>query len=339
MSLLFPHLPPTPSSSQPGSILRDLLSNPPIFGPPVNKSTFAPSRDLRTVLPGPPSPPRDLLRLGTPVSKPVLFGDKQDGTDTPTPTSTPKKGLLAQEREKEKERERDGGVGEGSTLTLTPMKKKKRREATRARDEPPPTGISPSNGNTNPESAQNQRETPSSSKPLRSPLNHSSAGTSFSSSSSAGPSLHPAITDDQLSWPSAIAQRKRAGAGLYNPSMACYANATLQIMLHTPPFVKQAVAHEQGDCEYRSLLLGRLSREIVYADTSVTGLLRSDDRFCMLCIMRGLVHQHWTQSRYAPKTVHQNLGGTFSSLPLFPTRPCALFPRRYRLFNISLISV
>jgi ubiquitin carboxyl-terminal hydrolase 36/42 len=41
-----------------------------------------------------------------------------------------------------------------------------------------------------------------------------------------------------LSWPLPIRSRKQAAAGLYNPSMACYANATLQVLLHTPPVLR-----------------------------------------------------------------------------------------------------
>lgn len=57
--------------------------------------------------------------------------------------------------------------------------------------------------------------------------------------------LFPSTFD--LSWPEAIATAKRA-AGLHNPSMACYANATLQVLLHTPPVLRIALTHDEGSC-------------------------------------------------------------------------------------------
>jgi ubiquitin carboxyl-terminal hydrolase 36/42 len=53
-----------------------------------------------------------------------------------------------------------------------------------------------------------------------------------------------------LRWPAQFAGLKRAGAGLENPSMACYANATLQVLLHTPPVLAKALAHSREGCEY-----------------------------------------------------------------------------------------
>jgi hypothetical protein len=52
-----------------------------------------------------------------------------------------------------------------------------------------------------------------------------------------------------LSWPASMRNRKQAAAGLYNPSMACYANATLQVLLHTPPVLRIAHAHEHKSCK------------------------------------------------------------------------------------------
>ena len=63
-------------------------------------------------------------------------------------------------------------------------------------------------------------------------------------------SLHP--IEIELSWPSPFASRKRPAAGLYNPSMACYANATLQVILHTPPVLRIAQGHDPPSCECHS---------------------------------------------------------------------------------------
>lgn len=53
-----------------------------------------------------------------------------------------------------------------------------------------------------------------------------------------------------LTWPDKMKTRKSAAAGLYNPSMACYANATLQVLLHTPPVLRIAQSHEPKNCEF-----------------------------------------------------------------------------------------
>lgn len=53
-----------------------------------------------------------------------------------------------------------------------------------------------------------------------------------------------------LTWPDKMKTRKSAAAGLYNPSMACYANATLQVLLHTPPVLRIAQAHDPKNCEF-----------------------------------------------------------------------------------------
>ena len=52
-----------------------------------------------------------------------------------------------------------------------------------------------------------------------------------------------------VTWPAEFAGLKRAGAGLDNPSNACYANATLQVLLHTPPVLATALVHSRDSCE------------------------------------------------------------------------------------------
>jgi ubiquitin carboxyl-terminal hydrolase 36/42 len=52
-----------------------------------------------------------------------------------------------------------------------------------------------------------------------------------------------------LNWPDKFKTRKSAAAGLYNPSMACYANATLQVLLHTPPVLRIAQSHDSKNCK------------------------------------------------------------------------------------------
>lgn len=62
-----------------------------------------------------------------------------------------------------------------------------------------------------------------------------------------GRSLHEDPID--LTWPTHLRARKQSAAGLYNPSMACYANATLQVLLHTPPVLRIAQSHTVTDCK------------------------------------------------------------------------------------------
>jgi ubiquitin carboxyl-terminal hydrolase 36/42 len=56
-------------------------------------------------------------------------------------------------------------------------------------------------------------------------------------------------TEIDVSWPEQLINLKRPAAGLHNPSMACYANATLQVLLHTPPVLRIAQAHDPRLCE------------------------------------------------------------------------------------------
>ncbi|KAL1407132.1 hypothetical protein Q8F55_006546 [Vanrija albida] len=106
--------------------------------------------------------------------------------------------------------------------------------------------------------------------------------------SSAGAGLHPPI--DDLAWPEPIASAKRPAAGLHNGSMACYTNATLQVLLHTPPVLRVALAHDAASC--------------VQAKHTKT-------KFCMLCALRQVaVAEHWAGKKraYRPVPVHNHLG-------------------------------
>ena len=63
-------------------------------------------------------------------------------------------------------------------------------------------------------------------------------------------STPPSGSEVDLRWPAQFAGLKRAGAGLDNPSMACYANATLQVLLHTPPVLAKALEHNRESCKW-----------------------------------------------------------------------------------------
>ncbi|KAK4683939.1 hypothetical protein P7C73_g6269, partial [Tremellales sp. Uapishka_1] len=89
-----------------------------------------------------------------------------------------------------------------------------------------------------------------------------------------------------LSWFPPLVANKRIAAGLFNPSMACYVNATLQVLLHTPAILRIATAHKKDEC------------------------LLATRKFCMLCALKDLLQDHWTGKKrhYAPKAVHGSLG-------------------------------
>ncbi|ORX41285.1 hypothetical protein BD324DRAFT_606867 [Kockovaella imperatae] len=93
--------------------------------------------------------------------------------------------------------------------------------------------------------------------------------------------------DVDLTWPTRVANAKRAGAGLYNPSMACYANSTLQVVMHTPPVLRMVEDHatqvENSTC------------------------LQARKGFCSVCALYSMSRIHWQESRYAPKSIHSNL--------------------------------
>ncbi|ODN89679.1 ubiquitin carboxyl-terminal hydrolase Ubp16 [Cryptococcus wingfieldii CBS 7118] len=96
------------------------------------------------------------------------------------------------------------------------------------------------------------------------------------------PGLYPVTFD--LTWPEPMASAKHA-SGLYNPSMACYANATLQILLHTPPVLNLAMAHDPTDCTQKR-----------------------KKNFCMLCTLKTMAEgSHWNgRKAYSPE-VHRSL--------------------------------
>lgn len=76
-----------------------------------------------------------------------------------------------------------------------------------------------------------------------------------------------------LTWPQEL--KSRSAAGLANGSMSCYANATLQVIMHTPPVLRVALAHDREDCECPRELQGSALRLI---RTGGRGYLRVSGR-------------------------------------------------------------
>ncbi|BEJ11864.1 hypothetical protein CspHIS471_0203240 [Cutaneotrichosporon sp. HIS471] len=91
-------------------------------------------------------------------------------------------------------------------------------------------------------------------------------------------------SDVDLSWPQLAANRP---PGLFNPSMACYSNATLQMLLHTAPLLNLVIAHDSRTCQ-----------------------LSNRNAFCMTCALRITAQEHWSGKKkaYTPQAVQGNLG-------------------------------
>ncbi|WWD22738.1 hypothetical protein CI109_107231 [Kwoniella shandongensis] len=240
------------------SLLKELTSKPLVFGEPMPKNSWSFDVGTKEVEMGPRSPPP-----GT--------GSKRIG-DGGLDSDDDEGGLAEQIRKKSKKKngvvvpraQTNGDVngnGNGaaedeedlddSQTTLVP---------------PGQTGNQVTSSPSTPQT-QKQKQPPSS--------------TPKASSSSNG--LYTADID--LRWPEPIAHAKRA-AGLVNPSMACYANATLQVLLHTPPVLRIALAHDETNCGQKR-----------------------NKGFCMLCILRGMAtDSHWAgRKAYQPTDIHRNL--------------------------------
>ncbi|KAL7420216.1 hypothetical protein Q5752_005183 [Cryptotrichosporon argae] len=86
-------------------------------------------------------------------------------------------------------------------------------------------------------------------------------------------------------WPERYRDISKGAAGLFNGSMACYVNATLQVVLHTPPVLAVLGAHHEADC-----------------------VLKRINKFCATCALRDQAGQHWSGKlrAYRPQ-VHRDL--------------------------------
>lgn len=224
--------------------LREMLSNPIEFGEVYHKSSFAPTKGVREVLPGPPSPPASLLKLDTPASAPL----------------TPRKSSIAPKLSPNRTNEAGPSNGVGTAGFIGPHKPQTKEDGV----------ITPrkSKGGENGDHTTPTRPTPVS--PAGPPKKY----------------LYPKITD--LAWPNALRSRNAPAAGLFNPSMTCYANATLQVILHTPPFLRIARQHDPETCELRSVL----REEQGPADaTSQVCLAGKDYSVCYAVSARWLFHR------------------------------------------------
>lgn len=218
-----------------GGFLKEMLENKLLFGEPTQRASFAPTTGLREVFPGPPSPPRSLLRL-EPLKEVKEVDERHEE----------EKGEMGGTKDLEVKKRVQLGP-------MTPPHLRRKPSRSRSLSGSPTPSSRPITKTTNTiKTAEPPSPSPNKKKKL---VNGTSSvpqppRPSLATSSSSTPSLHPPITDHELLFPKLSENNKRQAAGLYNPSMACYANATLQVMMHTPPFVRELVAHESKDCEF-----------------------------------------------------------------------------------------
>jgi hypothetical protein len=245
MSLLLPISAPMGSTShthlngghtngiQSSNLLQGLLDNPLIYGEPVGRASFAPKMGLREVFPGPPSPPRGVLRLES--VKEVQAGEEKKEEE---PTQKPEAGKNGKE-EGRKEKRIKLGPSTPPHLRKT-LPEVQPSTATSTLTKPPSS------------SPKTQSKVNGKASVPSTPTQIASSSSTATATATSGKSLHAPIPDSALAFPPEIAKGKRPAAGLYNPSMACYANATLQVMMHTPPFLREAINHHPKDCEFSS---------------------------------------------------------------------------------------
>jgi hypothetical protein len=234
------------AASRSTSILADLLANPVRFGPPTERSAFVKQTGVREVMMGPRSPRRGFSSL--------------NGHDQ-VAQSTVNGHALEQQKGEASKRDND----EGRTSRDAPRSDTTASSRTLADDKP--NGSVASSSTLAGPSTPSKRPASAPGSPKRKAKLTNGTGSSHI----------------DLSWPAEVAHKGK-GAGLFNPSMACYANATLQILLHTPPVLAHALAHDVSSCAQQK------------------------KGFCMLCALRILAGVHYTKERYSPAPVHKNLG-------------------------------
>ncbi|WVR03142.1 hypothetical protein IAU60_000132 [Kwoniella sp. DSM 27419] len=231
------------------SILHQMLSNPLTFGEPVPRNSYKFDVKMKEVMPGPSSPPPSFRRI------PLVNGNGKERKD-----------------------------GQNQAANPTQKAKPNGHGATSA---PPSPAASSSKIPTTPATVSAQAPAPSPSTVTSQPTPASKIAelTPRPSRVADTSSTDLYSADVDLRWPDHLAGYKKPAAGLYNPSMACYANATLQVLLHTPPVLRIALAHQEDQC-----------------------LRHKKNLFCMLCQLRDMAAgQHWERAkRYAP-SVHGNL--------------------------------
>lgn len=200
------------------SLIENMLAAKQHFGEPVGKNTLDLKSGVREVLPGPRSP-----KANGNLHLPNGHGHgKMNGHGKHDIGEGESEGEEQDEEEEEKSK------------ASTPSKDEASSSSTLIGPTLPPHLTTPSR----------KGKEPATSSAASSPF--TPLPTPRAPRAAAGRSLYEDPID--LTWPTQLRARKQSAAGLYNPSMACYANATLQVLLHTPPVLRIAQSHTVADC-------------------------------------------------------------------------------------------
>ncbi|WVF66606.1 hypothetical protein IAT40_001346 [Kwoniella sp. CBS 6097] len=274
-------------SNSANTLLNDMLSAPLLFSDPQPRNNTLFEKDMKVVVPGPRSPPPSFqsrhLNIGPVVNghndvKPgagagCISNGAVNGNGTPSANGNGN-GIGAVKRKAE----------EASSDEENSHEDEQEGEG----DAGPSTSTRAVNGS-NSSSSLNGRQTETPDGKLASSVHTPIKNATISTPTTKTPQRDNTTVGSEidLSWPERLLTAKRASAaGLYNPSMACYANATLQVLLHTPPVLRIALAHNEATC-----------------------LRKKKNLFCMLCHLNDMAAgDHWSgnRKRYAP-SVHKEL--------------------------------
>ncbi|WWC90143.1 uncharacterized protein L201_005076 [Kwoniella dendrophila CBS 6074] len=278
-------LPTHPRTLDNNNLLSAMLDNPISFDKGIHRQTTHFQNKMTIVQPGPPSPP--------PTNKKQLPVMINGSIHNDNPVQQISNGFEKEDKPEEKEEEEEeekvdsrvivNGNSKGHDDEDLPSDSKIPKQLPTPKlsqeqqlNQPSPSISTPAKP---PQQQQTQSATPRTPQTQQIPLTVSKI-------------YQPTINPDDLykkqidlSWPKPISTLTRPSAGLHNPSMACYANATLQVLLHTPPVLRVAMEHQEDQC-----------------------IRRSKNLFCMLCQLRDMATgSHWDKRRaYAPQ-VHARL--------------------------------
>ncbi|OCF34821.1 hypothetical protein I316_03365 [Kwoniella heveanensis BCC8398] len=276
-------------SNSANTLLNDMLSAPLLFSDPQPRNSTIFEKNMKVVLPGPRSPPPTFGRRGMGLPSGVANGHVP-GRTGPGASGNSNGG--------------SAGSGNGARKRKVEEEGSSDEEADDDDDDEPGPSASPStstsisnravaNSSSSRFNSLDKPETPNGTSSISAPS--AVAGIPSKSANTPTPSTSKTPQRDNiisksevdLTWPEQLVSSKRASAaGLYNPSMACYANATLQVLLHTPPVLRIALAHDETTC-----------------------LRTKKNLFCMLCDLKNMAAgDHWSgkKKRYAPP-VHAHL--------------------------------
>lgn len=101
-----------------------------------------------------------------------------------------------------------------------------------------------------------------------------------------------------MTWPHTCSR----APGLFNSGNTCFLNSALQCLLHTPPLLRQLLAHKDGCASFFSLKCP------IHELNAFAGRVSSG--FCMACGLRQVaVMAYSTKIAFSPYPISNNLQG------------------------------